>query len=85
MKMSKIEIFKELIEIGSEIEMIDYNAGKFGAYGFNRNKIYNLRKKARRRIAKLAEMGIDVWTEDYSFVDEMGTEWELDYALDCMW
>lgn len=56
-----MELIKEIIDLGMQIEAEDYNAGRFAGYGFTRNKIPQLRTKARNRIAILEERGIDVY------------------------
>lgn len=76
--MDKIKAFKELIEIGTKIESIDEAASR---YGYDRKQNTALKNRARKIIKDLKAIGIDPFESDYSFEDEDGNEWELEYSL----
>lgn len=85
-KLKDIDLdIRRLIELGHELEAIDYNSKFDGYKGYDsktRSKERkSVRAKAIRIIKKLQAQDIDPFTLDYSFKDENGIEWELDYAI----
>lgn len=74
-------MLRRLIVIGHELEAIDYNAGKFGGYGFGYEGAAELNEEAYMIIDYLASKRIDVWDLDFVYTDKHGTEWDLEYAL----
>lgn len=78
------ELMNELIDLGYELEANDYNRKFEGYEGFEpktlNNERRNLLKKAHRRVEELIKRDVDIWYNDYSYTDENGIEWELEYA-----
>lgn len=67
------ELIKDIIEFGNEIEMLEYNNGKFGLYGHPRvARMQVCRRGAKLRINELTNRNIDV----HSIKNE-----DLEYAL----
>lgn len=79
------QIIKEIIDIGSMLEGVEYNHKFAGYEGFDNKTLSNerklLRQRAIYRIKKLKSQGINIYDIDYSYLDENGIEWELDYSL----